>query len=327
MERTTNTNKIFETKEQAEMKILTYRELESTDELLPLLDHAFRWTFNQRTFDKLVKIDPRLKNSPVSFCALENGHIVGNVGVMDIATKTLNGTIEYVGGIYGVATLPSHTKRGVSTTLMNQTHEYFRDRGYRFSLLGTSHTIIAHAFYQKLGYSDLFECPSAYKVTRTKTTKPRTKEKPEKIDFDRLLKIYNRRVKDCNGLTIRDKSYLEMLKKGEGFTPKECIIEEDGYVLFKEIKGMWVNGVWIRELVAQNPKTMNKLLELAEKKAKEMIYDRAVMDKELLEVYRSRGYMIQERSHSVMLVKPLATGASFNQTYGSKLYMTGLDFF
>jgi hypothetical protein len=90
---------------------------------------------------------------------------------------------------------------------------------------------------------------------------------------------------------------------------------------------MWVNGVWIRELVAQNPKTMNKLLELAEKKAKEMIYDRAVMDKELLEVYRSRGYMIQERSHSVMLVKPLATGASFNQTYGSKLYMTGLDFF
>jgi predicted acetyltransferase len=309
------------------MKILTYRELESTDELLLLLDHAFRWTFNQRTFDKLVKIDPRLKNSSVGFCAIENGHVVGFVGVMDIATRTLNGTVEYVGGIYGVATLPSHTRRGVSTTLMNRAHDYFREKGYRFSLLGTSHTIIAHAFYQKLGYTDLFECPSAYKVTRVKTVKSQTKEKPKKIDFDQLLKIYNRRVEGYTGLVIRDTAYFEMLKKMEGFTPKDCIIDKEGYVLFKEIKGMWVNGVWIRELVAQNPKAMNKLLELAEGKAKEMIYDRAAMDKALLEVYRSRGYMIQERSHSVMMVKPLTTEASFNQTYSDKLYMTGLDFF
>jgi predicted acetyltransferase len=309
------------------MKILTYRELESTGELLPLLDHAFRWTFNQRTFDKLVKTDPRLKNSSVGFCAVEAGRIVGYVGVMDIATRTLGGTVEHVGGIYGVATLPSHTRRGVSTTLMNRAHEYFREKGYRFSLLGTSHTIIAHAFYQKLGYTDLFECPSAYKVTRVKTVKSQRKEKPKKIDFDRLLKIYDRRVEDYTGLVIRDTAYFEMLKKMEGFTPKECLIDEEGYVLFKEIKSMWVNGVWIRELVAQDPKAMNKLLELTERKAKEMIYDRAVMDKELLEVYRSRGYMVQARSHSVMMVKPLTADASFNQTYGNKLYMTGLDFF
>jgi GNAT superfamily N-acetyltransferase len=309
------------------MKILIYRELESTDELLPLLDHAFRWTFNQRTFDKLIKIDPRLKNSPVGFCAVEAGHIVGYVGVMDIVTRTLDGTVEHVGGIYGVATLPSHTRRGVSTTLMNRAHEYFREKGYRFSLLGTSHTIIAHALYQKLGYTDLLECPSAYKVTRTKKAKPKTREKTKKIDFDRLLKIYDRRVKDCTGPVIRDTAYFGMLKKTEGFMPKECLVDEEGYVLLKEIKGMWVNGVWIRELVAQNSKTVNKLLELTERRAKEMIYDRAVMDKELLEVYRSRGYMIQERSHSVMMVKSLTPEASFNQTYGDRLYMTGLDFF
>jgi predicted acetyltransferase len=309
------------------MRISAYRELESTDELLPLLDHAFRWTFNQRTFDKMIKVDPRLKNSPIGFCAIENGHIVGNVGVMDVATRTLDGTIETVGGIYGVATIPSHTRKGVSAALMKRAHEHFREKGYRFSFLGTSRTIVAHSFYEKLGYTDLFECPSAYKIVKARAAKAATREKPEKIDFDRMLEIYVSRVKGRTGLVVRDKAYFNMLKKSEGFTRRECIVNDGGYVLFKEIKGMWVNGIWIRELVAQKNKTMNKLLELAERRAKEMIYDRAVLDKTLVEVYRSRGYMIHEKSHTVVMVKPLAANASFNKTYGDKLYTTGLDLF
>jgi predicted acetyltransferase len=309
------------------MRISSYRELESTDELLPLLDHAFRWTFNQRTFDKIVKVDPRLKNSPIGFCAIENGHIIGNVGVMDIATRTLDGTIETVGGIYGVATIPSHTRKGVSTILMNRAHEHFREKGYRFSFLGTSRTIVAHSFYEKLGYADLFECPSAYKIMKARATKPAAQGKSEKIDFDRMLEIYVARVKGHTGLVVRDKAYFNMLKKSEGFTRRECIVNDEGYVLFKEIKGAWVNGIWIRELVAQKNKTMNKLLELAERRAKEIIYDRAVLDKTLLEVYRSRGYMIHEKSHTVVMVKPLVANAPFNKTYGDRLYTTGLDLF
>lgn len=309
------------------MRISSYRELESTDGLLPLLDHAFRWTFNQRTFDKIAKVDPRLKNSPIGFCAIENGHIVGHVGVMDIATRTLDGTIETVGGIYGVATIPSHTRKGVSTALMNRAHEHFREKGYHFSFLTTSRALVAHSFYEKLGYTDLFECPSAYKTMRARATKATTPEKTEKIDFDKMLEIYVSQVKDHTGLVVRDKAYFNMLKKWEGFTRRECIITDEGYVLFKEIKGVWVNGIWVRELVAQRNKTMNKLLELAERRAKEMIYDRAVLDKTLLEVYRSRGYMIHEKSHTVMMVKPLVANASINKIYGDKLYTTGLDLF
>jgi hypothetical protein len=72
---------------------------------------------------------------------------------------------------------------------------------------------------------------------------------------------------------------------------------------------------------------MDRLVGLVEEQAKDMIYDRAVLDNALLQIYRSRGYMIQERSHSVMMIKPLTADASFKQTYGDKFYLTGLDTF
>ena len=310
------------------MKVMTYRELESKDELLPLLDHAFGWTFNQRSFDKFAKIDPRLMNSPIGFCVVESGHVVGYVGVMDLATLTSNGNVEYVGGIYGVATLPSHVRRGISTTLINEAHRYFRDQGYRFSLLGTSHTIVAHSLYQKLGYTNLFERPSAYKIMTQNKTKTTIKGKSQKLDLDRILVIYKEHVKGKTGLVVRDKTYLELLEKTEGLTARDCVINDAGYVLFRVQKiGAWVNGIWIREFVASDSKEMNKLLDLVEERAKDMIYDRTVLDRSLLQVYRSCNYMIHERSHSVLMVKPLTSDASFKQVYSNRFFMTGLDFF
>jgi len=310
------------------MRILTHRELEPKDELLPLMDNSFGWPFNPRMYEKLIKIDPRLRNSPVGFCAVENGHVIGYVGVMELATRTLDGNVEYVGGIYGVATLPGHARKGVSTALMNRAHEYFRERNYRFSFLCTSHTLVAYAMYQKLGYSDLLERQSAYKVLNQKKAKANVEQKSGKLDFDKLLKVYSQFVKDKTGFVVRDKAYLTMLKKTGYFGDKDCIIEEDGYVIFRSNwGGTWTKATWIRELIALNAKEMNRLVGLVEAKARDLIMDRNVPDKALLQVYKSRGYMIEERSHGVIMVKPLTADATFKQTYGDKFYLTDLDFF
>jgi predicted acetyltransferase len=310
------------------MKILTYRELESKDELLPLLDNAFGWPFNPRMNEKLVKIDPRLRNSPVGFCAVENERAIGYVGVMDLATRTLDGKVEYVGGIYGVATLPSHARKGISTALMNRAHEHFRKRNYRFSFLCTSHTLVAYAMYQKLGYTDLLERPSAYKVLNQKKAKIAVEQRSGKIDFDKLLKVYGEFVKDKTGFVVIDKAYLEMLKKTGYFSSRDCISEEDGYVIFRSnVGGTWSKAIWIRELVALSAKQMNRLVELVEAKARDLIMDRDVLDNTLLQVYKSRGYMIEKRSHAVIMVKPLTADASFKKTYGDKFFLTDLEFF
>ena len=310
------------------MEILTHKEIKSKETLLPLMDNAFGWPFNPRMYERLVKIDPRLRKSPVGFCAVENGHAIGYVGVMDLATRALNGNVEYVGGIYGVATLPSHARKGISTALMNRVHEHFRERNYRFSFLCTSHTLVAYSMYQKLGYTDLLERPSAYKVLNQKKTKAPAKKRSRKLDFDKLLKVYSEFVKGKTGLVLRDKTYLTMLKRTGSFSGKDCIVEEDGYVIFRSnIGGTWTKAMWIRELVALNAKQMSRLVGLVEAKATDLIMDRDVLDNALLEVYKSRGYMIEKRSHVVIMVKPLTADASFKQTYGDKFYLTELDFF
>lgn len=310
------------------MKILTYRELESKHNLLPLLDHAFGWTFNPRTFETIVKTDPRLRDSPVGFFAVQNDNVIGSVGVMDMTTRTLDGSIEYVGGVYGVATLPSHVRKGVSTALMNAAHQYFKEKGYRFSLLWTSRTFVAHTMYEKLGYADWFERPTAHKILEPKKSRQAERKKDAKVDFDQILKIYDEYAKSKVGFVIRDRAYMKMMFRFESLSIKDCIIDKDGYAIFKtNIGGTWVKGTWIRELVALNTQAMLKLLQRVEERSKDLIYDRAVFNDSLLEVYESRGYMIRKKSHSVLMVKPLTPDVSFSRAYGDKFFLTSLDFF
>jgi predicted acetyltransferase len=271
------------------MKIIPYRDLESKDGLLPLFDHAFKWVFNQSQSDSFVKIDPRLKNGPVSFCAVEDGRIVGHVGVMDLATRTLDRRVEHVGGLYGVATLPGYTRKGVCTTLMNRAHEYFMDRRYRFSFLSTSQALVAHAVYEKLGYVDVTQYPSVYKVFHDKKAKHHPKENTTGFDPERILGIYKDFSKDKTGFVVRDSAYIKMLRKIEGIKPRQCIIGKEGYAIFREDK----TGIWIRELVALNEEQMHELMDVLENRTRRAVYDRAVLDPRLFKVYRSRGYMVQ----------------------------------
>ena len=305
------------------MKIKTYRDLKSKDELLPLMDQAFRWPFNPRVFESLVKIDPRLKDGPVGFCAIENGRVVGFVGVLNLATKTLGGEIEHVGGIYGVATLPGYTRRGISTALMHRAHEYFKEEGYRFSFLNTSPTLIAYAFYKKLGYVDALEYPSVYKVMKAEKVKLRKTGKAVKLDFDKILRIYNKFSKDKTGFVVRDKNHLRALKKAEGLNARNFLISRNGYVVFKKDR----NGVGIREIAALTTEETSKLIGLIENKTKATVYDRTVLDRNILQVYKSRGYIVQKRSHDIMMVKPLTAYASLKEAYGDRFYISGLDVF
>jgi predicted acetyltransferase len=242
---------------------------------------------------------------------------------MDVATRNRYREIEYAGGIYGVATLPGFTRKGVSMTLMDRAHQYFQMKGYRFSFLVTNHALVAHSLYVKLGYSDLLVFPNAYKVVKSSGTKSTVKGIVRGLNFDRILSIYDKFTENKTGLVVRDIQYLKMLRKVEGLKAKQCLIGKNGYVIFRQDK----SGIWIRELVALNTKGTDELLSVIENQSKGLVYDRMILDDTLLSVYRAREYMIHQRSHSVMMLKTLAPGASFEKTYGDSFFMTRLDGF
>lgn len=288
-----------------------------------MLDQAFNWIFDESQFSDTIKIDPRLKNSPVGFCALENDKVIGYVGVMDLVTRTLEDTHEQVGGLYGVATLPEFTRRGVFSTLIVKAHDYFKERGYRFSFLGTSPALVAHHLYEKLGYADVVEYPSAYKVVGSKSRNAHVEGLASAFEPQRMLNIYNIATKRMTGLVVRDLAYLNMLRKVEAIKPRHILIEDEGYVVFRKEKAT----TWVRELIATGKKGTERLVTAIEQKTKAIVYNRAILDKTLLKVYRSRDYIIQEKGYAVMMCKPLTGDVSFTQTYGDKFFLSRLDSF
>lgn len=309
-------------KEKSEMKITTYRELQSKDELLPLFQHAFWWPFNPKEYDKIIKADPRLKNSPVGYFAIKDNHVVGSVGVMDIATRTLQESRETVGGIWGVVTHPVHARKGIFKALMQRSHDYFKEQGYKFSLLYTSKTLIAYAFYHKLGYKDTIAYPSAYKVIKEKKKTARKTRKKIKLDWDKLLELYNQVTKDYTGFVIRGKQYGRMLETRKRVQPEKSIVTDNSYALLREYEG----NMYIRELIALSKEGISRLLtEIEEKTAKAIIYEK-VVDQDTLDICKLRGYMIMREGYDLLMSKQL-TDVTFTETYGHGFYATGADSF
>jgi ribosomal protein S18 acetylase RimI-like enzyme len=307
------------------MEILTYQGLAQKSDLLPLMEQAFGWPFDPLEFEKNIKMDPRLRDGCVGFCAVKDRKVLGYVGVMDLATRTADGKVEKVGGIYGVATFPGYTRQGICTALMNRAHEYFIEKGRRFSLLTTSPTLVAHALYCRLGYFDVASFPSAYKM-KEKTGRRKGVERKglSKWDFGRMLELFREYVKSRTGFVVRDEAHLKMLVKNYEISARECITTPKGYVIFKKEKKL----ARIRELVARDHKEMVRLIELIEGKAQNMTIGRlGIEDPAVGRAYESRGFTVLKTGHGVLMAKELAADASFNQSYGNRFFMSALDHF
>lgn len=307
------------------MEIRTYQDLEQKSILLPLVEQAFGWPFDPIEFEKTVKADPRLRNSCVGFCALKEGKALGYVGVMDLTLRASDRTVEKVGGLYGVATSSGYTRQGICTALLNRAHEYFMAKDYRFSLLTTSSTIVAHSLYEKMGYYDVASFPSAYKIRqkgeRHEISEP---EGDSKWNLARMLELFREYVKSKTGFVVRDEAYMKMLMKQYEISAKECIMTQRGYVIFKKEK----KQARVRELVAQNNKEMDRLIRLVENKAQRIVIGRlGAWDPALGRAYMSRGFTVLETGYGVLMAKELLAKAPFNVFYGKRFYMSALDHF
>lgn len=308
-----------------EIEILAYSELKQKDSLLPLLEQAFGWPFSPAKFEKSIRTDPRLRDGSVGFCAIKEGKVVGYVGVMDFTLRTASGTEERVGGLYGVATHPEYTRQGISTALIARSHEYFMTKGYRFSLLTTSPTIVAHALYTRLGYFDVAPFLSAYLGARARRQKVLKRRSSAKPDHSRMLELFRHCVKGRTGFVIRDEEYLRMLFRQYEISAKECVVTERGYVIFKKEK----ESIRVRELVAQNGKEMLGLIGLVEGMTQKPVVGRLGIPSsgDVIHAYKSRGFTVLEKAHGVLMAKELVADASFNDCFGNRFCMSALDHF
>ena len=305
------------------MEILTYRELKQKDDFMMLMELAFWWPLSPQAMEEKTRSDVRFKDGPVGFCAVEDDRLVGHAGVMDIPTRTVEGKTEMVGGIWAVATNPSRARRGISKILMEKAHHYFRSKNYRFSFLCTGRTIIAYAFYRKLGYAEVEPVnrfKGAFKVL-DRAEAGRRNVNPT-IDPEKIYRLYRKFVEGKTGFAIRQEDFVTMHAKGKRFDEKISIFKENGYALLTENQGV----TKVQELVAFDHATHRELIDQIEQGAKTGVISHVITDQWLLGEYQSRGYRTQSGEDGVMMVKNL-TDVGIDEVYGSSFYLGILDWF
>ncbi len=305
------------------MNIVTYRELEPKEDFMMLMDIAFWWPIPPNTMEEKINTDARLKSSPVGFCAVKDGKLVGYVGVMDIPTKTVEGKIEIIGGIWGVATDPGFARRGICNILMEKAHDYFRLQNYRFSFLCTGRTIIAYSIYRNMGYEEVQsvnEIRAAYKVL----DKPKSHQEHAHVYLDpgKVYRIYEKFTEGKTGFVVRQKDFVTMYAKRKRFDHKISILKTHGYALLSESQ----NVIKVRDMAGLNYDAYGELINEIERLAPSGVIDGSVADETLLKLYQSKGYRLQKGHNGVLMVKKMKD-VQFDKLYGPSFYLGALDWF
>jgi predicted acetyltransferase len=305
------------------MRIVTYGELEPKDDFMMLMDVAFWWPITPKTMEESIEADVRLKDSPVGFCAVENGRLAGFVGVMEIPTKTVSGNTEIVGGVWGVATNPASACRGICKALMEEAHNYFRSQDYTFSFLCTNPTIIAYGIYRRMGYEEVEaanQITAVYKVM----DRPQSRKKSSGVCLDpaRAYQLYAKFTEGKVGLVVRQEDFVTMYAKRKRFDQKKSILKPNGYVLLSDTE----NVIRVRDMVALDYETYGELIDDTEQLAQKGVINGSVADEALVHLYRSKGYRLQRGHNGVVMVKRLKD-ARFDDVYGPSFYIGALDWF
>lgn len=305
------------------MKIITYHQLENKDEFMMLMELAFWWPIVPSYFDRIIKWDERLKNSPIGFCAIENGKLASHVGVMNIPLRTSKGDVEIVGGISAVATNPDFVNRSLAGLLMERAHQYFKEKGYRFSFLCTNRAIRAYAGYKKLGYIEvesINRIPSVYKIFKkgSFTKKPSQK----KLSPNKIYSLFEEFTKDKAGFVLRQKDFVKLYLFRKRINKKQFIQMKGGYAFLNQSEGV----TKVQEIVALDRETYEKLVIKSEEISAGIIINRCVYGPALLEIYQSRGYKVQSSDNSVLMVKSLDK-TDYREVFGDSMYISVPDWF
>jgi GNAT superfamily N-acetyltransferase len=311
------------------MEIVPYPLLKDKTDFFLLWAKSFDWHCTPYWLERWVEIDFRLRGTPIAFCGVIDGKIVGLVGVMAIPTRNNHGEREIVGGIWGIATLPSCSRAGIGRTILEYSEDYFRHQGYRFSMLTTSRSIVAYRWYLEVGYEVVDKVESYqhfYKI-------PRASRRPESfpatshgsaksINLDKTIRLFENYTRDKCGFVYREVGSLQARQYMGFFEPGASVALDEGYLL-----ASWQLGsLRISEIIAPNQKIGRDLITRAASLAKGGLHARFVFDRVVAQTLVKSGFRGDPGSYGVLMAKPLV-GTIFSDVFDDSFICSNIDFF
>jgi len=309
------------------MDIVTYRELESKDDVFILWLKSFGWPGAPAWITNFKKYETRIGNGPVGMCGLIKGKVAGFVGIMDIPTRTRHGEIEHVGGIYAVAVKPSYARRGIGRKLLEASENYLRKHGKRLSFLTTMRSIVAYKWYYNVGYRvvDIADnYPQMYKIfdPPQNPKKVSVARKKHKLDLKQVQSLWDWYGGRHCGFSIRSSKDLKSREKNGDFSKKLSISVDGGYALLKSR----CETIECLETIARSQKAYLELIKLAEAKAKYASVAILPFDPKAHKAFEKANYKFDYGEFNVLMCKQLDS-TKFNDLYDGSFMISRLDWF
>jgi GNAT superfamily N-acetyltransferase len=304
------------------MRIVTYDKLRNADGFLQLMESAFWWAAHPDRVAEIRKLDERFRD-PYGYALVSGKTVAGFIGTADIPVRTSAGRVEKALGIHHVATHPTQARKGVAARLFEHVEDLYRKRGYRFSFLFTSRSLVAWHLYRKLGYADL---PAMEIAPRCHKLFPKAKRqrklKHPKPNYRLVEKLHAELARGRTGFAARNPGWLKALEKTWKPGPGFVVSCRDGYAIVEDFRG----ALWIDEFLCRNRRAYLRILERLMLRRPEVLVDCAVWDPVLERIYRERGFKFRRRNYGTLMAKPLGT-PSVRSVFGSRFYWTAADQF
>jgi len=306
------------------MRIVPYDDLRDRLGFTRVMHSSFWWAALPERVAESRKLDPRYRDT-YGYGMLKDGRLAGFAGVMDIPVRTLDRGVEQAGGIFAVGTLPDAARRGIATRLLERCHAHFREKGYRFSFLFTSHSLVARALYLRLGYADLprsrdYAGKALKLLPKTKAKKQRGRR--PKPDYGRIERLFAEVMGDRDGFTPREPGWVKATVAGQKLNPAEFVVERDGYALVELSR----DCIYVTELVARTRAAADRILGKVLAKGRRLVIALYLSEPSQRALYRRHGFTLQRRNYGCLMVKPLGT-TPVRRAFSPRSYFSLVDQF
>lgn len=308
------------------LQIVYYTDLKDKADLLYLWAQSFGFLMTAKTVDAWAKVGHGLKDTPIGTCGLIDGKLAGFVGMLELPTRSKQGDVEMVGGIWAIATRPSMARQGVGRKLLEAAENHFRERGIRLSMLTTSRSIVAHRWYSGVGYREVEvvnQYPHYYKVLKA-SPKLKSKKPLAAVDFDRVQCVANftRFMKDRCGFVYRAQERFDYMETVGNLGKGTSKTTERGHVIASTQMG----AAMVNEMIAENQTAALEMIKWVESCVENGVYYRYVFDPMVAKALTKAGYRSDTGAFDVFMCKPLGN-VGFDDVYDESFTVSRGEFF
>jgi GNAT superfamily N-acetyltransferase len=288
------------------MRLLTFDELGPSQEAERALIQlsAFNGVFGRRLLERWRSGSEALTEYGGVF-AVDRGVVVGQTFVLRLPYQFPDGPKD-VSGIAAVATRPDLGHRGVARAVLDEVHRLEREAGRDHALLWTNRAWVAHRFYEKLGYRDIFAPSTAVSPSGAQKVPPTPPgvRRGRRTDADGMVELHQRMGRGRLGFVRRPKGMISVAIGTHELDPNEAILVVPGS---RGIEGYAVlqadpYKVLCGELVARSERVRRRLIGAVERRAgrKATVFVQAPTLENAPEL-RRRGYTFLDSAWFVLM--------------------------